>query len=390
MSFGLDPELFVVRKGASKATSIHLLPNFKPQKSKDATNPIWAHSKTDGFAFELTNDPSSCREYIVPALGNGIQDFLAKYPDYTLKAKAMMDLTVKSTKGETPEGVCNYGCVPDRSAFTLLEKTPPTDSYHNQSRYIGGHIHFGFRGFPQFSNYPNPGRIAPDGRDTQDEVWREAVAAAATLWWDSRVAVPMVAMLGNVNNYGEAERRTYYGQAGSHRVKDYGVEYRVLSGAIMLSPFLLTWAMGAIRHASKQNKVQQVTGIGFEEGTGYVPLSSASSIHDRVGEWFNDKRMDLDGVRSIIDSHDVEGAREYVKNNLKGYTYLPNFISTMLTADSKGIGLPTNIQQAWRTKAEIVNHMYPGCEKLMRPEFEIFKAQFPALDLIELAPRGWR
>ena len=62
----------------------------------------------------------------------------------------------------------------------------------------------------------------------------------------------------------------------------------------------------------------------------------------------------------------------------------------MLTADSKGIGLPTNIQQAWRTKAEIVNHMYPGCEKLMRPEFEIFKAQFPALDLIELAPRGWR
>ncbi len=396
MSFGLDPELFVVKKGASKATSIHLLPNFKGQKSKDKTNPIYAHSKTDGFAFELTNDPSSCRDYILPAMATAIQDFLKKYPKYTLKAMASMELTARSTKGETPEGVCNYGCIPDRSAFTLLEKTPPTDTYHNQSRYIGGHIHFGFRGFPEFTNYPNPSNQSADKSVTQSESWREAVAAAVTLWWDIHVAVPMVAMIGHSNDYGEAERRTYYGQAGSHRVKSYGVEYRVLSGALMLSPFFLTWALGAIRWACNNQTIRQIAGVTIGERD-YTPLTTVANIHNLVGEWFNDKQLDLDGVRSIIDNHDVEGAREYVNENLnvgnkdKGdKIYFGHFVRTMMEADKAEIPLPTNIKQAWRTGKKIANHRYPGVEKLMRPEFEIFKSQFPAINLRELPPAGWR
>jgi len=216
-----------------------------------------------------------------------------------------------------------------------------------------------------------------------------------TLWWDAHVAVPTVAMLGHVNDYGEAERRTYYGQAGSHRIKEYGVEYRVLSGAIMLSPFLLGWAMGAIRQATTlSNTIRSLVEIKWDgNDETFEAVLSADQVHTKVGEWFENTRLNLDGVRDIIDNHDVEGAREYVENNLEvENVYLPNLVWTMVDADKVGVGLPTNIADAWAMNQNIENHVYIGCEKLMKggSAFPVFKNQFPAKELRQLTKSGWR
>ncbi len=392
--FGLDPELFLVKGASNYATSVHLI-DFKGKTVKsDPENPVASMSKTDGFAVEFTNTPSGCRDYIVPSMAAGLRDFLKTWPEYSLSAKASMTLTGKSIKGRTPVGVCNYGCIPDTNAYTLMEKTAPGTKYHNQKRYIGGHIHFGLHGFPEerkrsaYIDLHEP--LYKYGQD-----WMNVVGAAHALIWDAFVGVPMVAIIGEANDYGEAVRRTYYGQAGSHRVKPYGVEYRVLSGTLMMSPFLLGWAMGAIRACVKQNELLKP----FKVVRGYprnnanetpkprkCEASTPKLVTNIVASWFKKDSLALENVKDIINNHDVKAARDYVTAH-KDEIYNYPFIKVMIDADKKGIKLPTDISQAWALEtANIKNHQYKGVEGLMRGS-GIKKEQFAAIDLIK--PIGW-
>ncbi len=392
MSFGLDPELFVMKKGGTTATSIHLVKNFKPRKVKsDNGNPVSSMSKTDGFAFELTNTPSTCRDYIIPSMAAGLRTFLEDQPKYTLSAKASMPLNKISIRGKTPLGVCNYGCIPDRSAFSLKEKTPPTESYHNEMRYIGGHIHMGLHGFPKFKTGTGVQRQGDLSKFVYPDGWTEVVAAATTLQYDAYVGVPMVAIIGNINDYGETVRRTYYGQAGSHRVKDYGVEYRVLSGALLMSPFILSWALGAIRHVTRSGMPKFKPSYQDQYNPkGIAELNTVDKVTAEVEKWFKPRSpLKLNAVQNIIDTHDVNAAREYVDQNRNGRIYNMKFVDLMIKADKKGIGLPTNIKDAWQLDESIFNHAYAGVETLMRRgKTRIKPIQFKAVGLIE--PTGWR
>jgi hypothetical protein len=90
---GADPELFVVRRGSNKATSIHLLDTFTEFLTENPGNPVYAKAKADGFAFEFEITPSSCRDYLNPAFAAGIAQFYNRHPEYGLSAKASMELT---------------------------------------------------------------------------------------------------------------------------------------------------------------------------------------------------------------------------------------------------------------------------------------------------------
>jgi len=257
-------------------------------------------------------------------------------------------------------------------------------------RYIGGHIHMGLHGFPEFKI--GTGRNQRDVASNKEypDGWTTVTAAAYTLMYDAFVGVPMVAILGHINDYGEEVRRTYYGQAGSHRVKDYGVEYRVLSGALMMSPFLLGWALGAIRHVGKfgMNKFKPpLTQYGGPSG-GEAALNTPELVSEEVERWFLPRTaIALKQVQAIIDTHDVEAAREYVtKHRTKIYNM--KFVDVMMKADMADIGLPTNITDAWQLNSLIINHAYPGVETLMRRGSDAIKPeQFKATKFIEKA--GW-
>ena len=363
--FGIDPELFVMKKGGRLATSIHLLKDFKKITSHTSTQTGRVWSKMDGFAFEFSSHPTGCRDYLVPAIANGIRDFHEAHPDYKLSAKASLKLTTASVAGTPPEGVCEYGCVPDIDAFKLIEKTPEFESYQTMDRYTGGHIHYDLR--KPFSKPPK--QLASN----------KTRAAAFTLLLDAYVAVPFVAAIGETNDYGEALRRTYYGQAGSHRVKPYGVEYRVLSGMFLSSPFMTTWALGAVRQVDRLPIWRELN------------TSTNAKAKTLIKELF--KTLRLDEVQDIINNHDVKAARAYFGKFKTNDLYKNGFIEGMIRADKKGLPINMNLMESWKQDGKAGrarHHNYPGVETMMKKdEKRVTMKQFPPRQSMELIETGW-
>ena len=173
-----------------------------------------------------------------------------KFPGFTLSSQPVYVISKKDLKG-APEDVFEFGCRPDLNAYTLDVKDPQCPE-GDMRRYTGGHIHL--------STMNAKGDI-------------EKQAAWAILF-DYFVVTPMVAMLGNAFANGEAERREFYGQPGSFRFDDKldKIEFRTLSGRLLLHPTILYWALGAMktmftRVGNNPMKFLQDTMIPFADPT---------------------------------------------------------------------------------------------------------------------------
>jgi hypothetical protein len=358
MNFGFDPELFVLRKGSNKASSVHLMgvqDDFESLKTaqddaKTGAGDVWL--KTDGFAAELNCRATSCRDYLIPYTAAVLRAFYKQYGDnWRLSAVPVMELNKKSVTGKVPFGVNEFGCLPDMDAYSLTEKTPPRDDYHNDVRYIGGHLHKQLNEYSA-TNY--------EKELTAEE--RMMFAAYVTLQLDIKLGLPLVGMLGRNNDYGEPSRRAYYGQAGSFRLKDYGVEYRVLSGAVMLSPILLAWALGVVKTVSH--------------------MSPTGDLVDHVKK-LNDT-YDFARVRDIIDGHNVQEARKFVYTHRETMLKtVPEFYDLMVEADIGNKPLNTNLFEAWALDGPIRNHSYMGVHNLMAGRQQFSTTVFPVKPVVE-------
>lgn len=333
MSFGMDPEVFAVKKGNKTATSAHLI-DMKPVNEirDDLSGPVRVSFKKDGFAFELNSTPTHCRDYLVPSTGAAIRTFLKLHPDYDLTAKPLMKLSRESLVN-APEDVMGYGCFPDRDAYRLEEKTPDPRGYLDTNRYTGCHIHWSWNVKP---------------------AQKEMYAAMATMAADIHVGIPIVAMLGEANDYGEQARRSYYGQAGSHRVTQYsestGFEYRVLSSAVFMTPWMFSWVIGQLR-----NTMSTLTTSLF---------SGREELDDAVKKVH--AKYNLNTVQAIINNHDVAAARAFVEtHDIAGSKmYKADFYRLMLNADKEGVQMPSSLSKGWGLHkiGAINNHFYIGIE----------------------------
>ena len=342
--FGGDPELFVVKADNGYAHSAHLLdwPKAGMRVSVPGTSSS-ARMDRDGFAVEVHPEATYCRDWSVPNTAAILREFRKQFPEWKLSAKPMLRLTKEALKNAPPD-VMGYGCVPDMDAYSLEEKAPETTGYHDNYRYAGGHIHLAMPWglHPAYDHIYLP--VAP-------KELRSKLTALAAITLDVKFAVPLVAVIGRVNDYGEAARRRYYGQAGSYREKPYGIEYRVPSSAVMLSPVLWTWAIGAARGV-----LRNMPTITTEDGL----MRAYRSL----------ERYDFDRVRYIIDNHDVAEARKFLVDfrDIKEQIYKPEFVSTMMRADDEGVGFTTNLDDAWQLQDDfpIINHNYIGVERAMK------------------------
>lgn len=122
-----------------------------------------------------------------------------------------------------------FGCEPDFNAWHDGDVNPPPSAASPLLRTAGGHIHIGIDPVP-----------SPD-------VLREIVKAC-----DVFLGLPSL-LLDHDNR-----RRELYGQAGAHRLKPYGVEYRVLSNFWLRDEAHMRWAyrntLRAIDHVCGQGK----------------------------------------------------------------------------------------------------------------------------------------
>lgn len=342
--FGADPELFVVKADNGYAYSAHLLDWPKEgMRVRVPSTSSSARLDRDGFAVEVHPEATYCRDWSVPNTAAILREFRKKFPEWKLSAKPMLRLTNEALKNAPPD-VMGYGCVPDMDAYSLEEKAPETTGYHDNYRYAGGHIHlampWGMHPAYSYMNVP----VAP-------RELRAKLTALAAIALDIKFGVPLVAVIGRVNDYGEAARRRYYGQAGSYREKPYGIEYRVPSSAVMLSPVLWTWAIGAAR-------------------TVLASMGTITTENGLMQSYRRLERYDFDRVRYIIDNHDVAEARKFLVDfrEIKDRIYKPEFVSTMMKADDEGVGFTTNLDDAWQLQDDfpIVNHKYIGVERALR------------------------
>jgi hypothetical protein len=103
-----------------------------------------------------------------------------------------------------------FGCEPDYNAWTREMNVKPV-ALNAQLRSAGLHVHFG---------YDNP-----------DNQISEDIIRTCDLF----LGVPSILLEP------DNDRRSLYGKAGAFRFKDYGAEYRTLSGYFAINNDLLGW-----------------------------------------------------------------------------------------------------------------------------------------------------
>lgn len=204
VTIGADPELFIINEKTKKViSSVGKIPGEKG-------NPYVADDMPAGFGLETDN---ILAEFNIPPVSdlvsfvNNIEymkEYIDKFvknldPDYGILCAASK--TVDKSQLQSPQAQL-FGCDVDYNAYTEAPNPKPEGSKTNL-RSAGFHIHIG---------YENP------NIDT---------SVLLVKYLDMYLGVPSVIYDK------DKRRRSLYGKAGCFRLTSYGVEYRVLSSAMM-------------------------------------------------------------------------------------------------------------------------------------------------------------
>lgn len=246
---GLDPELAVISRKTGLARSAHLfLGDTKEQftfriepedvdadpyddEDYDDEEVIGSEVERDGAVVEVRSlAPTACRDNLIPYMAEAMRQTALKLNDWNggrFKLSSAPAVKLDSVSlVDAPENVTEFGCNPDMDAYALSPKSPVLPK-GDRWRYTGGHLH---------------ASTVPGARDVK-------VQSALAILYDYFIGLPMVGILGEQYRDGEVERRKFYGQPGSFRFDDakHKIEYRTLSGRVMLHPTILAWAMGMLK-----------------------------------------------------------------------------------------------------------------------------------------------
>ena len=235
---GLDPEVAIVSRKTGKGRSAHkfmkekhIYKFYRDNDQDKRSGRAGSEVERDGAAIEVRSIvASACRDNIIPYVAEALRQTsldLTKYGrnHFKLSTTPMFVLDDQSLK-DAPEDVSTFGCQPDINAYDLQIKSPECE-ISDRRRYTGGHIHA--------STMSGKGNIE--------------VQAAWAILYDYFIAMPFVSILGNTHAEGEADRRQFYGQPGSFRYADQiqKIEFRTLSGRMLLHPTILGWVMGMMK-----------------------------------------------------------------------------------------------------------------------------------------------
>lgn len=208
ITIGCDPELFVTKKGVFR--SAHgLVPGTKdkPFPVKDGAVQV------DGMALEYNIDPVTTADDFVAknvSVLNQMKEMLPNNFEFSIVPSCRFNGNHFRAQ---PDEAKELGCTPDFSAYTMKENPKPDNK--TTMRTAAGHIHIGFM---------------PEGVSV-DPNSDEHMIRCATLVKQLDVYLGLPSLMWDT----DVKRRKMYGAAGAFRPKPYGVEYRVLSNAWLLT-----------------------------------------------------------------------------------------------------------------------------------------------------------
>lgn len=216
--YGCDPEVFIVdRKTKLFVPAYNMIEGDKANPKRVRNGAV----QVDGLALEFNIDPAETR-----------QEWFDRVKDVREQLRLMVDpkkydlVNLPSATFE-PEPFFNLppearilGCDPDINAWSGDFNVIPNGSGEVPYRCAGGHVHVGW--------------LEPDDVNVDDAVHQE----------DCRTVVKALDQtLGFLSTTfdKDSKRARLYGNAGAHRVKPYGVEYRSLSNAWLETDARINW-----------------------------------------------------------------------------------------------------------------------------------------------------
>lgn len=249
-TIGADPELFLEKDGEIiSAEGIIGGTKASPKKISDKGHAIQEDNIMIEFNIPASDNKESFRDHI-----NFVKNYLSQLVlllgcNLNFSASALVNKKYLQT-----EQAKEFGCEPDFNVY--LESMNPSPNSKSNLRTCGGHIHIG---------YENP------SFDTSVLIVKamDAVLGLNSLLLDT-----------------DDRRREMYGNAGSFRVKDYGVEYRTLSNFWIKDDKLINWAFISTIEA--------------------LELINSGEIHNIIENFSED-------IRKAIDTNDKKLAKELIK-----------------------------------------------------------------------------
>jgi len=211
-TLGSDPELFLVQNNKYKS-AVNLIKGSKhnPLFIDNIGNAILEDNVCVEFNTNPVNNPedfSKNIKFILKHLRN-------KLPEYAFSQKSAAIFPTEEL--QTPQAL-TFGCEPDFNAWRYGEKNSKPYTENKNLRSAGGHIHIGCS-------------IAQENPI-------ELIKAC-----DVFLGLPSITLDDS------KERRELYGQAGSFRYKEYGVEYRTLSNFWIFHPTFHKWVYNQTKKA---------------------------------------------------------------------------------------------------------------------------------------------
>ena len=217
---GTDPEMMLrdTRTGLLKS-AIGVIQGNK-EKKVDLGNGCKAFP--DNVNVEVNPSPAGDERALVSTIQNCLLSLSKAVYPYEIELRA---------SGEYPKAECEhpdakvFGCEPEFDAYELNIVQAPTCT--TTFRSAGGHIHLGY----EEEAYP---LLAPtEDNDGMDRAWGRVWVIRMM---DLFMGIPSLWMDQDPTS---AARRKLYGNAGTHRPKDYGVEYRPTGNFWLRSPSMV-------------------------------------------------------------------------------------------------------------------------------------------------------
>lgn len=249
-SIGTDPEVFI--EGEEGITSaIGLVGGSKEEPIKVNKGAL----QEDNVLAEFNTDPVNTSKEFVFNIRTVMKQLETKVHPYKLRVLSSHHFTQSFLEFQGPKAL-EFGCNPDINAWSGKENESP--SPYTTLRTAGGHVHVGF------------------DVEKDDKVSRFNVIKLMDIY----LGIPSVLLDG------DSERRNLYGKAGACRLKEYGVEYRVLSNFWLQSDSHIEWVYSQSKRAV-ENK-----------------------------EYINDifERYSPEEIQGVINNSDVVKAEEIVKS----------------------------------------------------------------------------
>lgn len=250
-----------------------MIPAEKIISFDDKKNSTGSSIHPDGYQMEGSTYYSTCRQSINDWVHNVL--FSNHLQGYGIDLSPVKSIDMSVWDQLNPKTI-EFGCQPSYNAWT--NTVCPVPNFLQANRCIGAHIHIGDISYSS-RGYLEDLRIGTG--DLKEGYMFNLYKMCLTFHnriqqieeknvliklLDVMVGIPSVIIAEDYEQ--EALRRTLYGQAGSFRPKDYGVEYRVLSSFFIRSILLITGILGLVRSAVSifaLNKEKEILDLFSEE-----------------------------------------------------------------------------------------------------------------------------